>query len=161
MYAAAAAGCVRRFDALMLVRPDLVFKRALPVHRDLLIPDMIYAPFRNSDGNLPNWHSNTMLGNPRLADVVLLVPRSRLDDLLCFVATVRRKFRTGMLHYICDSFGDVGVLWPATRHDSNSYNEWNPLYRMAGRPEAPRRNSTSPNPCYDNATRSYGECAFD
>ena len=94
--------------------------------------------FRNSNGPLPNWRNSTSLGNPRVADTMLFVPRNRLGEVACFVDSFPRKFRTGLLHYLCDYLGGVQFLWTASVHDSNSALEWNPIYRIAGRPEALR-----------------------
>lgn len=128
-----AASCFPPWDSVLILRPDLIFRRPItfaPAGGDLMVP------FRNSDGRLPNWRSSTSLLNPRVADTMLLVPRNRFNEVACLVATIPRKFRTGLLHYMCDYVGGVRYFWTASRHDSNSALEWNPLYRIAGRPEA-------------------------
>ena len=130
------------WHSVLLLRPDLILRRPItfsPAGSDLMVP------FRISDGPLPNWRSNTSLSNPRVADTMLLVPLSRFSEIFCLVGTMPRKFRTGLLHYMCDYVGGVRYFWTASRHDSNSALEWNPLYRIAGRPEALplARNATS------------------
>ena len=124
---------------LLILRADLAFKMALPLPpSEVLVGSRtVFAPFQISE----RFGARTHYNHTRISDVMLLVAHRAASSLQMALETWARTDRRhfGGLHDLADHYaeGSVGVLI-ASRHDSNSMLEWNPLYRLVGRPEAAR-----------------------
>ena len=118
-----------QWSAMLILRLDLAFKQPLPLPAPCGIGHTILAPFQQSFA----FGSHNNEGQPRIADVLLFVPRVRHAELLA--ALKRVKSTKAVLHDLCNWVDDVGFMF-SPGHDANSEKEWNPLYRITGRPEA-------------------------
>ncbi|KAL1507690.1 hypothetical protein AB1Y20_007303 [Prymnesium parvum] len=129
-WAAAAAGAA---DALLVCRADLLFKRPLPLPRPCELDELIVVPFQISDA----FGSRLQSGHPRVADAFVFVPAARVAEL---TAAVRRAASASLettLHDLCAWLTGVTFFNATHGFDSDSEKEWNPLYRIIGRAEAP------------------------
>eukprot|EP00966_Prymnesium_polylepis_P068046 1581555-Prymnesium_polylepis.1 len=114
--------------ALLVLRADVLLKLKLPLPEPSFPTQSILVPFQVSD--MP---FNKRSGEPRVADNLLYVPQCRFANL---VHALTAHSGRDNLHDMCGWLhGPVGY-WLSTRHDANSAHERNPLFRMAGRPEA-------------------------
>jgi hypothetical protein len=114
---------------MLILRLDLALKQPLPLPAPCGIGHTILAAFQQSFA----FGSHNNEGQPRIADVLLFVPRVRHAELLA--ALKRVKNTKAVLHDLCNWVDDVGFMF-SPGHDANSEKEWNPLYRITGRPEA-------------------------
>jgi len=115
--------------AMLIVRVDLAFKQPLPLPRPCAMGRTILAPFQQSF----LFGSHNSYGVPRIADTLLLVPRARNEELARALARASAADSKAVLHDVCNWVGDVGFM-VSPGHDADSQKEWNPLYRMLGRP---------------------------
>ena len=118
-----------QWSAMLILRLDLALKQPLPLPAPCGIGHTILAAFQQSFA----FGSHNNEGQPRIADVLLFVPRVRHAELLA--ALKRVKNTKAVLHDLCNWVDDVGFMF-SPGHDANSEKEWNPLYRITGRPEA-------------------------
>ena len=120
------------YDGILVSRPDVVFKPGL---RDVLaqtaagtLKRAVLFPFRT-------WSCQpaTPRGRTRVADTLMWVP----SRVACAAgASVTRWFRNHDALDVVPRSVPVRLLLPE-QHDSNPGNDWNPLYRLANRREAP------------------------
>ena len=118
-----------RWSAMLILRLDLAFKQHLPLPRPCGIGHRILATFQQSFA----FGSHNNQGQPRIADVLLFVPRVRHAELLAALKGLGSTKE--VLHDLCNWVDDVGFMF-SPGHDANSEKEWNPLYRITGRREA-------------------------
>lgn len=120
-------------DFVLVLRVDLVLKPLFmrlfdPSADRLLYSSICMLPYHVLHDNIP-----------RAADMVLFVPRRHLEGFLH-----GRPPGCGFLtHHGFESCRARGLRWPEdvgvylpTFHDSDSEKDWNPLYRIANRPES-------------------------
>ena len=135
-----------RWQAVLLLRGDLVFKRPVEIplpppptgesalqshqHPVLLPFAMCHAKCSPPLQEPPS---------PRACDMLVYVPRSRLPHVLgALRGHSNCPNKIGMhnlAHWLGTGNGGVRFLLEE-RYESNSERQWNPLYRIAGRPEA-------------------------
>jgi hypothetical protein len=120
-------------DFVLVLRVDLVLKPLFmrlfdPAADRLLYSSVCMLPYHVLHDNIP-----------RAADMVLFVPRRHLEVFL------RGRPPGGgfLTHHGFESCRARGLRWPEdvgvylpTFHDSDSEKDWNPLYRIANRPES-------------------------
>jgi len=122
---------VRRagWHGLLLLRSDLEFKADLSVPSPARMSATVWAPFVD--------RGMTEQGQPRVADTMLLLPRSRSDE---FLEVLRRLPQPSphhaSLHPLCDYIPAVDFFEPTWQYDADPGKEWNPLYRIIGRGES-------------------------
>ena len=125
--------CRGGWHGALLLRADLDFKIPLPLPPPDGMQEMVWAPFAD--------RGTTEQGQPRTADTILLLPRSRAAEL---VEVLRRLPQPpphhASLHPLCDYVPRVGFLLQ-TSHDADPGKEWNPLYRIVGRGESTIRHA--------------------
>ena len=127
------------WTALLLLRADLLLKARMPLPAPPLpvAPEggmILFAPFRISGA----FGATTPGNHARVADTFLLVPR---EASALLTACLREKSSRGQYAPNLHGLGDVCPsaeirMMLTSQHDSDSSKQWNPLYRMIGRPEA-------------------------
>lgn len=110
-------GWPRYWSILFMLRADLEVKLPLAMPPPMAVGHSIIVPFHCAD--VPFTHQ---FGRPTVADVVHMVPRGRLPELL---RALHAHLGYGSLHQLCDWLNDVRYFVPS-RHDANSEQEWNP-----------------------------------
>ena len=136
-----AASRIKSTKALLVVRADIAFKHRLLMPpacapgRSIIVPFQISAAFG----------SYSPSGHPRVAggDMMMFVPDSRLAELLKVLRTPTRVDPAGNMHDMCSWMRSISFFVPSRGFDADSQKEWNPLYRIVGRSEAPPH-STNP-----------------
>jgi hypothetical protein len=83
---------------------------------------------------LKNWHLHN--GFPRVADLILLVPRNLFNLIRDRKISLNHD---SYEHYLAHGLKntDIGFLVD-TFHDSDSQKDWNPIYKIVNRPETTR-----------------------
>ena len=90
----------------------------------------------------------------RVADLFAFIPRSRLAQVLDVL-----RHHAGcpvwmglhnLAHWLGSSGGGVRFML-SSRHDANTENQWNPLFRIAGRREAAESTRDMCYPCWTKA----------
>ena len=114
-------GTYHAYDGLLFVRLDLFlqseFISNFKVFDKVMFSHVLYLATANH--------------RPVVNDLILFIPRQHYGYLASNTVSLNH------CSYNRYSASDIG-FFVSTRHDSDSAKDWNPLYRIVNRPEAPR-----------------------
>ena len=117
-----------KYDFVMYIRIDLILK---PFFRQIFDPN---RPFVTYSSVVEINSCRCPSGAPCVGDMIMFVPRCLYDP----VFTSKRK--DVLSHDAADALNAMGVrvdTWLRTMHDANTQLDYNPIYKIANRPECP------------------------
>ena len=121
------------YDALMIVRIDLYLKPAFIEKYDPTT-STVQFPFI-----LWTLNSKTAKGNPMVSDTIFHFPKAHYDKLYGLYSgnTWGDNTNHAFLDHVPLEYGKEYSLLTTHFHDSDSAKDFNPFYKMVGRPENP------------------------
>lgn len=125
----------KHYAFVVFVRIDLMLKRYMwdaKVFPTLSVPDKIY--FSSVIFTLNNYHIQDKCC-PRINPIITIFPARLMHILWDPYFVFEHESWQVLVHYFeLNPVRDMGFLLD-TLHDSDSLKDWNPLYKMTGRPE--------------------------
>jgi len=113
------------WQSLLLTRADLELKADIRLPPPTAHTCDLITPFETLDGWL-------------VADTIVYLPWCRYDEMLSTLnRRARKRNESHDFHGLCHWMDGV-KFFHEERYDANSNHDWNPMYRMVGRPEVSR-----------------------
>lgn len=120
------------------IESNLDAEFVLVISHDIILKNFFYDIF-NPEWNKIMWPcitwkvwDRTPLGNPRIVDTIHFVPKKHISNFM-----EMNYFGHDLWDFLSPLVGnDAMGFMVNTQHDSDPAKDWNPLYLMAGRPEA-------------------------
>jgi hypothetical protein len=122
---------IDQYDFVFIARIDLCFKSQLKTAFPQNVTEKIYYP---SVCFLLNNSNKQDRCCPRVSDTMFLLPRKYFHILTSDVSYMGHDGWCRLHHLSSIPQTDLDVI-VKTFHDSDTYKDWNPLYRIVGRPE--------------------------